>query len=170
VVRAAPGPVAGSEEEESVKRTWQVMCLLFFALSICVLLFSMGEPYKDDLGFGPAFFPVWMSIVTGVSSLALFAQTTWGRSAVDNSGTLLPDRQGIRRIMIILVSLAGCVALLDILGFRLSIFLFLLFLPPLLGANNWWGSLIFAVCGSVGVFYSFSAWLNVLLPVGIFGI
>ncbi len=73
-------------------------------------------------------------------------------------------------IVIILVSLCGCVALLDILGFRLAIFLFLLFLPQLLGANNWWGSLIFAVCGSVGVFYVFNSWLNVLLPVGAFGI
>ncbi len=155
-----------------MKRAWQIMCMVLLSLSVFVLIFSIrGEgEYKDELGFGPAFFPVWMSIVTGVASLALFAQTTWGKAAVDNSDSLVPDRQAIRRIVIILVSLCGCVALLDILGFRLAIFLFLLFLPQLLGANNWWGSLIFAVCGSVGVFYVFNSWLNVLLPVGAFGI
>jgi len=146
------------------------MSLLFFALSIGVLLLALQEPYKDKLAFGPAFFPVWISIVTGIASLALFAQTTWGKAAVDSLGGFLPDREAIRPILIILAFLAGCVLLLDLLGFRISLFLFLLFLPQLLGARNWRASLIFALCGSFGIFYIFTSWLNVLLPVGVFGI
>ncbi len=153
-----------------MKRVWQIISVSFLGLSIGVLLLSLQEPYKDDLGFGPAFFPLWMSLVTGAASLALFVQTTWGKAAVDSSGAFLPDRQAIRRIGIILAFLFGGVVLLDFLGFRICIFLFLLFLPQLLGAGNWRGSLIFALCGSLGIFYVFTTWLNVLLPVGVLGI
>ena len=101
-----------------MKRAWQVMSLALLGLSIFVLILVIrGEgEYKDELGFGPAFFPVWMGIVTGAASLALFAQTTWGSAAVDNSVALIPDRQGIRRILIILVSLIGNLGISFVMG------------------------------------------------------
>jgi hypothetical protein len=111
-----------------------------------------------------------MSIITGVLSLALFFQTTWGKSLADAAVTLLPERQGVWRILIILVALAGSTALLDPLGFRISLFLFLLFLPLGLGVGNWWVTLIFAVAGSFGIFHVFYYWLKVPLPMGMFGI
>jgi len=63
---------------------------------------------------------------------------------VDAKATLLPERAGLRRIIIVLVALLGCLTLLEPLGFRISLFLFLLFLPPMLGERNWWGTLVFA--------------------------
>jgi len=146
------------------------MCIAFLALSILTLVLSLEYPYKDRLGPGPAFFPVWMSIITGALSLALFFQTTWGKSVVDLTATLLPERQGVWRIIIILVALLGSLALLDPLGFRISLFLFLIFLPLGLGGVNWWVALIFAVAGSFGVFHVFYYWLKVPLPMGMFGI
>jgi putative tricarboxylic transport membrane protein len=153
-----------------MKRAWQITCIAFVALSVFTLVLSFEYPYKDRLGPGPAFFPVWMSIITGVLSLALFFQTTWGQSGVNITATLFPERQGAWRIMIILVALLGCLALLDPLGFRISLFLFLLFLPLGLGVGNWWVTLIFAVAGSFGIFHVFYYWLKVPLPMGMFGI
>lgn len=146
------------------------MCIAFLGLSILTLVLSLEYPYKDRLGPGPAFFPVWMSIITGALSLALFFQTTWGKSVVAVTATLIPERQGVWRIMIILAALLGCLALLDPLGFRISLFLFLIFLPLGLGGVNWWVTLIFAVAGSFGVFHVFYYWLKVPLPMGMFGI
>lgn len=153
-----------------MKRAWQIMCIAFLALSIFTLVLSLEYPYKDRLGPGPAFFPVWMSLITGALSLALFFQTTWGKSVVAVTATLIPERQGVWRIMIILVALLGCLALLDPLGFRISLFLFLIFLPLGLGGVNWWVTLIFAAVGSFGVFHVFYYWLKVPLPMGMFGI
>ncbi|MFH1758299.1 MAG: hypothetical protein ABH969_09650, partial [Pseudomonadota bacterium] len=75
-----------------MKRAWQIMCVAFVALSVFTLVLSFEYPYQDRLGPGPAFFPVWMSIITGVLSLALFFQTTWGKSMADAAVTLLPER------------------------------------------------------------------------------
>jgi len=152
-----------------MKRAWQITCIAFVVLSVLTIVLSFEYPYKDRLGPGPAFFPIWLSIITGALALALFIQTTWGGSAADAAVKLLPERQGARRIVIILLALLACLALLAPLGFRISLFLFLLFLPPGLGANNWRGALIFAVAGSFGIFHVFYHWLKVPLPMGVFG-
>lgn len=153
-----------------MKRAWQIATLTFVALTAFMLVESFEYPYKDRLGPGPAFFPIWLSIITGALSLVLFFQTTWGRGVTDAAAKLLPERQGALRIMIIMVALVGCLALLDPLGFRISLFLFLLFLPLGLGVRNWWVTLIFAVAGSFGIFHVFYYWLKVPLPMGMFGI
>lgn len=152
-----------------MKRAWQITCIAFVALSVFTIVLSFGYPYKDRLGPGPAFFPVWLSIITGTLALALFIQTTWGRSMADAATKLLPERQGAWRIILILFALLACLALLEPLGFRISLFLFLLFLPPALGVGNRWGTLIFALAGSFGIFHVFYYWLKVPLPMGIFG-
>ena len=153
-----------------MKRTWQVTCMAFVALSIFTMVLSFEYPYHDKLGPGPGFFPFWMSLITGILSLALFFQTTWGRSMADVNATLLPGREGARRIIVIMVGLVGCLALLDPLGFRISLLLFLLFLPFGLGMRNWWVILIFALAGSFGIFHIFYYWLKTPLPIGVFGI
>jgi putative tricarboxylic transport membrane protein len=153
-----------------MKKPWQITCIAFVALAIFWLVVSFEYPYKDKLGPGPGFFPFWLSIITGALSLALFFQTTRTKSSVEGSATLIPERQGVLRILAVLVALVGSLALLDPLGFRISLFLFLLFLPLGLGERNWWVILIFAIAGSFGIFHLFYYGLKVPLPMGVFGI
>jgi len=153
-----------------MKRAWQIMCLAFVAAAIVTLVSSFGYPYKDRLGPGPGFFPVWLSLITGGLSLALFVQVTWGRKAPFSQRSPLPEgREGTIRIFIILGALAGSLALLDLLGFRITLFLFLIFLPLALGMRNWILVLIFSLLGSFGVFHVFYYWLKVPLPMGFLG-
>jgi len=153
-----------------MKRAWQIACLSFVILAIFWLALSFEYPYKDRLGPGPGFFPFWLSLITGALALALLFQTSLAKSSADSSATLLPERQGALRILFILVALVGNLALLDPLGFRISLFLFLLFLPLSLGVRNWLYTLLFAIAGSFGVFHVFYYWLKVPLPVGVLGI
>ena len=153
-----------------MKRAWQIMCLAFVAAAILTLVGSFQYPYKDRLGPGPGFFPVWLSLITGGLSLALFCQVTWSRKAPFSPGSPLPqDRAGAIRIFHNLAALAGSVIFLDILGFRITLFLFLVFLPPALGMRNWITILILSVLGSFGVFHVFYYWLKVPLPMGVWG-
>jgi len=153
-----------------MKRAWQITSLTFMALAIFMLIFSFEYPYLDRLGPGPGFFPFWLSLITGALALYLFFQIRRGKSVVDGSATLLPDRRGALRIVIILVALAGGLALIETLGFRITLFLFLIFLPLALGVHNWWFTLIFALAGSFGVFHLFYYWLKLPLPMGFLGI
>lgn len=153
-----------------MKRAWQITSLAFMALAIFTLIFSFEYPYLDRLGPGPGFFPFWLSLITGALALALFFHTTLAKRAAHGSGSLLPDRLGALRIMIILVGLVGSLAIFETLGFRITLLLFLFFLPLALGVRNWWLTLIIAVAGSFGVFHVFYYWLKLPLPIGVFGI
>jgi putative tricarboxylic transport membrane protein len=153
-----------------MKRAWQIMCLAFVAAAVVTLFSSFGYSYKDRLGPGPGFFPVWLSLITGGLSLALFAQVTWGRKAPFTPGSPLPeDRAGTIRIFIILSALVGSVVFLELLGFRITLLLFLLFLPLALGIRSWLLILILSLLGSFGVFHVFYYWLKVPLPMGVLG-
>jgi len=153
-----------------MKRAWQIACVAFVAFAMFWLIVSFDYPYKDRLGPGPGFFPLWLSLITGGLALALLVQTSLARSSAERSAALLPERRGALRILVVLVALVGSLALLDPLGFRISLFLFLLFLPFALGERTWWVTLIFAAAGSFGVFHVFYYWLKVPLPMGVFGI
>ncbi|NWF57274.1 MAG: tripartite tricarboxylate transporter TctB family protein [Syntrophaceae bacterium] len=154
-----------------MKRAWQIMCLAFVAASAITLIGSLGYPYRDRLGPGPGFFPVWLGLITGGLSLALLFQVTFAREAPFGKGSPLPeDRAGTIRIFIILAGLVGSLVFLDILGFRITLFLFLLFLPPALGLRRWVFTAIFSLLGSFGVFHLFYYWLKVPLPMGVLGI
>jgi putative tricarboxylic transport membrane protein len=154
-----------------MKRAWQIMCLAFVAAAVVTLISSFGYAYKDRLGPGPGFFPVWLSLITGGLSLALFFQVTWGRTPPFEPASPLPqDRPGAVRILIILAALAASVALMDFLGFRITLLLFLFFLPLALGIRSWVLILIFSLLGSFGVFHVFYYWLKVPLPMGVWGL
>ena len=153
-----------------MKRAWQIMCLAFVAVAILTLVGSFEYPYKDRLGPGPGFFPVWLSLITGGLSLALFCKVTWARKAPYSPGSPLPEeRAGTIRIFIILGALVWSLVFLDLLGFRITLLLFLIFLPLALGLRNWIIVLAFSLLGSFGVFHVFYYWLKVPLPMGVLG-
>jgi putative tricarboxylic transport membrane protein len=154
-----------------MKRPWQIACLVFIGLAVFWLFVSFQYPYHDRLGPGPGFFPFWLSVISGLLALALLVQVSRGKGEVAASGTVLPpDRAAGIRVSVILGSLLVSLALLEPLGFRITLLLFLLFLPWGLGVRNWWATLIFAGIGSFGIFHVFYYWLKVPLPIGILGI
>ncbi len=154
-----------------MKRPWQIASLVFVVLSIFVLIHSFSYPYHDRLGPGPGFFPFWMSIITGALSLGLFLETTLSKKKEESAASsFFPNREGGFRILMILAALIAVLFLLNPIGFRIVLLLFLLFLPFALGIRNWLIISIVAVAGSFGVFHVFYYWLKVPLPIGIFGI
>lgn len=153
-----------------MREAWKWMSLMFLGLSVLVLISSFGYPYHDRLGPGPGFFPFWMALIMGALALGLFFQARKTVKKEEGITSLLPDRDGLRRVIIILLSLIGVTALLDPLGFRLTLLLFLIILPIGLGLRHFLGILIFALLGSFGVFHVFYHWLKVPLPIGIWGI
>ncbi len=153
-----------------MRKAWQFASLAFVALAAFVFFLSFEYPYKDRLGPGPAFFPIWMALVTAGLALGLWIKTRRSPNDGQRISILLPDSEGLRRVLLILLALVVIVALLDPLGFRLSMLLFLLFLPLALGLRQWAGIVIFAALGSFGVFHVFYFWLKVPLPIGWLGI
>ena len=73
-------------------------------------------------------------------------------------------------VLAIVALLAAVTLTMEYVGFRLSMLVFNAALVIALGDRRWWVIALFAFLGSFGVYYVFTTWLDVLLPVGQFGL
>ena len=144
-------------------RIYRIAGLCFVALSAFVVWESWNLEYYTSLGPGPGFFPLWLGVVMGALSLAWLVQVFGGKGGPDDVA-ILPERAGIARILLTLASLAAMAGLMNLLGFQLAMFLFLVFLLKGLGRQSLWGTLVVALLGSVGVYHLFGAYLDLPLP------
>ena len=86
------------------------------------------------------------------------------------TGSILPNRQAALQAGGVLVALIAAAALLEPLGFRLTMLLFIAGLLLALGARSPTAIVLTALAGSFGVFHVFFYWLKVPLPIGALGI
>jgi putative tricarboxylic transport membrane protein len=133
----------------------------FTAVGIYVLISSIGLGLWTSLGPGAGLFPFAMGAVLVAMSALWLVQELRAPSE---------KAEGIDRgvVIAVVVSLIVLASVLDLLGFQLSMFVFLLYHLKLRGGRTWMSSLIIALAGSVGAFYAFTYGLNVALPVSVF--
>jgi len=151
-----------------MKRGWQAAAAALLATFAFFIFESWQLSLRDTLGPGPGFFPFWLGVLGAV--LAVFLLTQLHLNRVDlGTEALVFDRAGVRNAVLVLVGLIVATALLDVIGFRLSMLLLIPYLLLVLGVRNWVTVGICAVAGSFGVYYVFFDLLKVPLPAGIFG-
>ena len=131
------------------------------ALGAFVLVSSIGLGLWTSLGPGPGLFPFTMGAVLTAMALIWLVQ-----ELRRPSGTAEGVDRGL--VIAVVVSLAILASVMDLAGFQLSMFVFLMYHLRLRGHRTWVSSLIIALAGSVGAFYAFNYGLNVLLPVSAF--
>ena len=133
----------------------------FAAVGVYVLVSSTDLGLWTSLGPGPGLFPFAMGgVLVAMAVLWLIQELRRPSDTVD----------GVDRTLVIAVvlSLTILAAVMDLLGFQLSMFVFLMYHLKLRGRRSWLSSLITAFAGSVGAFYAFNYGLNVTLPVSAF--
>jgi putative tricarboxylic transport membrane protein len=133
----------------------------FAAVGVYVLVSSIELGLWTSLGPGPGLFPFAMGAVLAAMAVLWLIQEL--RKPSDTVEGV--DRGLVTAVVLSLVILA---AVMDLLGFQLSMFLFLMYHLKLRGHRSWISSLITALAGSVGAFYAFNFGLNVSLPVSAF--
>jgi putative tricarboxylic transport membrane protein len=119
--------------------------------------------YYTPLGPGAGFFPFWLGALLGGLGIVWLVQVS-RRSGNREEGPSLPPRGGIVRILSIIVSVAAVSAFMNLLGFQLTMFLFMIFMLMILGRQTIWTTLIIALMCSVGVYHVFGRYLDVQLP------
>ena len=151
-----------------MRRGRLVACVCLLGIFLAALVTSLDYSLTDALGPGPGFFPFWLSLIGAALTLAILIQDV--RSSDVSAESLLPDRQAMLRGAGVLIALALAAALLEPLGFRLTMLLFIAALLLMLGARSPTAIALTAAAGSFGVFHVFYYWLKVPLPVGALGL
>jgi len=153
-----------------LRRGWQIAGVCLAGLFAGALFLSLGYSLSDALGPGSGFFPFWLSVAgLGLCVLLLVEASKAGRDSDADMG-LLPGREAAWRAGAVLIALVAAAALLEPLGFRLTMLLFIAGLLPALGARSPVAIGACALIGSFGVFHVFYYWLKVPLPVGTLGL
>lgn len=146
-VRIAPGVLAGISA--------------FAAVGVYVLVSSLSLGLWTSLGPGAGMFPFAMgALLVAMSAVWLLQELR--RPSAKGEGV---DKEVVISVVASLVILAS---VMDLLGFQLGMFAFLLYHLKIRGRRAWVPSLIIALAGSVGAFYAFNYGLNVALPVSAF--
>src|SRR4030042_2131106 len=139
---------------EGMKRIHQIAALCFIAFSAFFVWRSLDMEYYTDLGPGAGFFPLWLGAVLGGLGVVWLFQVS-RRSEEPEKGVFFPQRGGILRILSIIPGLVTVSAFMDILGFPLVMFLFMLLMLMVLGRQPLWMTLLIALLCSVGVHHIF---------------
>jgi putative tricarboxylic transport membrane protein len=149
-----------------VRRGRLVACVSLLGLFLAALVTSLDYSLTDALGPGPGFFPFWLSLIGAVLTVAMLIEDARSQDAT----SILPNRQALLQGGAVLVALTVAAALLEPLGFRLTMLLFIPGLLLALGARSPSAILLTAAAGSFGVFHVFYYWLKVTLPIGALGL
>jgi putative tricarboxylic transport membrane protein len=157
---------------DSVRRGWQLACAGVLGVFGIALVLSLGYPQRDALGPGPGFFPFWLSVIGLALAATMLVQAV--RAKVPAGGESSPGevalgRRAALKAVAVVVATVLAAALLEQLGFRLTILVFIGVLLPVLGARSVLAVALCAALGSFGVFHVFYHWLKVPLPIGAFG-
>lgn len=145
---------------KNVHQGTAIACFLFAAV---IMVQSLDLQFYTKLGPGPGFFPFILSSIFAVLSLVWFIQTTL-KKASEEKGRFLPDRPALLRVAIVVAAVLSAALLMDLLGYQVTMFVFLFVLIKFLGKQNSLVTTIVSISGSVGIFHLFGKVLSLLLP------
>ena len=152
-------------------RRYQISCALF--------LFSFGaficeEARKLDYGLivkpGPGFFPFWLGILLMIVSLVLIGHYALEKFDPSVASQRLWKGLAWGKVLYSLGSLVIYAVFLETVGYIITTFLLLFFLFLGVGSQRWLVAILGSLTTSFITYALFKLWLQVQLPVGLWGI
>ena len=153
----------------SMRWLYKITGALFLLFTVFIIYESLRLQYYTPLGPGPGFFSFWVALIFGGLAIIMILQATFG-PAEPMPEDFFSTRNGYLRLGAVVLSLVFTTALLDFLGFRLTMLIVYLFLLYSFGRQKFLLTLTVSLAGSFGVFHMFDQWLHVPLPKGVFGL
>jgi len=150
--------------------------LICLVLSLILLYLTLGMPQSPLVPIGPDFYPrIVLGITAFLSALLIVIDVLSARRSTDDSGKVVSAPQAAvpknyQLVVLTFIVFGLYVALLSWLGYRISTFLFVAMLQPLLerprSLRGWVIVLVTAAATSLATFAVFEEYLQVLLPRG----
>jgi putative tricarboxylic transport membrane protein len=153
----------------TMRRPYQIAGAALLLLAVWIAIESLQLRYYTSLGPGPGFFSFWLAVVLGVLAVVMLLQAAFGQVPLAPAD-FFASRTGYLRMGAVVLALAGATVLLERLGFRLTMLAMYLFLLCTFGRHSLIVTALVSLAGSFGVFHVFVHWLNVPLPIGMFGL
>ncbi|MFY0408891.1 tripartite tricarboxylate transporter TctB family protein [Solicola sp. PLA-1-18] len=159
------------DQEEPISPLWSaVVAAVVAAVGAAAVVGSLRLGYWTEIGPGPGFFPLWLGVILTVLGL-IWLQRSVRELLSGSPEEVRPPTadEGVEpyswsTVGAILGSLVVLASVLDLVGYQLSMLVFLVFHLKVLGRRGWLLTLVLSVAGSFGVFVVFTRLLTVNLP------
>jgi len=139
-------------------------------LSAGMISAALRLPYGNLHNPGPGFFPLWLGVILGGMSIALFVQTTRGKESERTLKEILEEDVRWGKVLLVLGALILYGFLMDTIGFLIVTFLLMIVLLKFIEPQPWKVVIAWALGGSVGSYLIFEVWMKLRLPKGFLGI
>ena len=153
-----------------MKKADQWSGLVLSILSAGMIWAALRLPYGNVHNPGPGFFPLWLGVILGGMSIALFARTTRGKESERTLKEILEEDVRWGKVLLVLAGLILYGLLMDHLGFLIMTFLLMALLLRFIEPQPWKVVIAWALAGSVGSYLIFEVWMKLRLPKGFWGI
>jgi len=145
--------------------------VIMLVVSIAMAIRSASLGHWVSLSPGPGFFPLCLALILGTLSI-IWGLRQWRGEQPDTAepaGQTAEELEAeppnnIKNIVAIVGSLVVLALVLEVLGFQLSMLLFLIFHLRILGHRGWMLTILLSVVGSFGLFILFTKVLSIFLP------
>jgi putative tricarboxylic transport membrane protein len=144
--------------------------ILFLIISGLICFGSNKFPYGSIHNPGPGFLPFWSGVTLGLLSILLLIRTFLQKDGTPLLGKLFKEKIRWKKVGIVLISLILYGIFIEIMGFFLSTFLFLVSLMRFIDPLPWKRVIGWALIGSIGSYLIFEVFMKLRLPKGFLGI
>ena len=152
-----------------MKKADMITAIILLVLSGFVIQDAWRMPSSASFGPGAGFLPFWLSVLLAVFAIILFV-SAWRRKATEKDGhSIFPGKQALLAITMVMVGLGVYIELIEILGFLIDTFLFILFLMKVVEKEKWPLTLMVAAGATAVLFITFQYLLQITLPSNMFG-
>lgn len=152
----------------TMRLSYLITGAVFLLLAAFIAVEALKLQYYTRLGPGAGFFSFWLALILGGLALIMILQATFGQPE-PMPEDFFTNRIGYLRIGAVVLALVFAIALLEPLGFSLTIFAACAFLLYALGRQGILLSVLVSLACSFGTYYAFDHWLKVPLPRGVLG-
>ncbi|MFH2076942.1 MAG: tripartite tricarboxylate transporter TctB family protein [Pseudomonadota bacterium] len=152
-----------------MKKAEMITGVVLLVLSGLVIWEASQMPPSASFGPGAGFLPFWLGVLLAVLATILFV-SAWRRPTTEKeNASVFPEKQALFAIAAVLGGLAGYILLIDVLGYLVDTFLFIVFLVKVVEREKWPLTLKVAVATTAGLFVTFQILLKITLPSNMFG-
>ena len=141
------------------------------AVALLIVAGVVGrEAIRLDIGWGDVgpkggFFPFWLAVILGSSSLFVLAKAVW--SSKKRAGGAFVTQERLRLLLVVLVPIALVVPLIETVGFYLTAFLYLFLYIRWTGQQPWLLTGAISFLFPIAIYLVFEKWFLIPLPKGL---
>ncbi|TSA48574.1 MAG: tripartite tricarboxylate transporter TctB family protein [Deltaproteobacteria bacterium] len=152
-----------------MKKAEMITGVFLLVLSGFAIQEAWRMPSSATFGPGAGFLPFWLGVLLAVLATILFVSAWRSQATEKDSKPVFPGKQALFAITSVLVGLAGYILLIEVLGYLVDTFLFIVFLMKTVEHEKWPLTLMVAVSTTAVLFITFQFLLRITLPSNIFG-